>query len=66
MTQFGSSFNSGKYLNMVTTNFNDGKKLGITGTPTFFVVGPHGKVVEIVGSQPYSVFQIEVNSMLNG
>jgi len=66
MTQFASSFNSGKYLNMVTTNFNDGKKLGITGTPTFFVVGPHGKVVEIVGSQPYSVFQDTVNSMLNG
>ena len=66
MTEFGSSFNSGKYLSMVTTNFDDGQKLGITGTPTFFVVGPHGQVVEIVGSQPYSVFQIEVNTMLNG
>jgi protein-disulfide isomerase len=64
MTQFNQSLNSEKYTSLIDSNFSDGRQLGVNGTPTFFVVGPTGKVVQIVGGQPYSVFQSAVNSVI--
>lgn len=66
MTAFDQSFNSGKYTSLIKGNFADGQQLGVNGTPTFFVVGPTGKVVQIVGAQPYSVFQQAVSSVSSG
>jgi len=63
MTQFDQSFQSGKYLSLINSNYELGKQLGVTATPTFFVIGPNGRVVTIVGDQPYSVFETAVNSL---
>ncbi len=63
MTRFNQDFNSGNYASIIHSNFNDAQALGINGTPTFFLVGPSGQVVQIVGAQPYSVFESEVNSL---
>ncbi len=63
MTQFNQSFNSGKFASLVNSNIADANSLGISGTPTFFVVGQNGKIVTIQGPQPYSVFQQAVNSV---
>ncbi len=65
MTQFGQSFTT-KYDSLFQANFNLGQNLGVNGTPTFFVVGPTGKVVTIVGPQTDSVFEQAVNSVLGG
>ncbi len=64
MTAFNQSFNSGKYDSLIKSNFSDGQQLGAGGTPTFFVVGPTGKVVQIAGPQPSDVFESAVNSVL--
>ncbi|MCK4993119.1 MAG: DsbA family protein, partial [Bacteroidales bacterium] len=36
----------------VENDFQDGKRYGITGTPTFFING-----IKVVGAQPYEVFE---------
>lgn len=64
MTEFNQSFDSGKYDSLIQSNFNDGEQLGASGTPTFFVVGPTGKVVKIAGPQPADVFESAVSSVL--
>ena len=63
MTQFNTSFQSHKYAALVNMNYALGTQLGITATPTFFVVGASGKIVTITGDQPYSVFEASVNSL---
>ena len=66
MTQFNLSFSSGKYDSLIKSNFADGQKLGASGTPTFVVLGPNGKTVQLVGAQPYSAFETAVNSVAGG
>ncbi|MDA4128914.1 MAG: DsbA family protein [Thaumarchaeota archaeon] len=63
MAQFNQSFYGGKFASLVNSNIADAKSVGVSGTPTFFVVGQNGKIVVIEGAQPYSVFQQAVNSV---
>jgi protein-disulfide isomerase len=65
MTQFNNSLQDGKYVALINANYQLGTKLGVNGTPSFFVVGPKGKSIMIVGDQPYSVFETAVNSLIN-
>jgi len=64
MTKFSQDFNSDKYRQFIKSNFDLGGKLGVEGTPTFFVVGPNGKSIKIVGSQPHEVFERAANSLI--
>ena len=66
MREFNASLQSNKYLQLVTSNYNLGTSLGVTSAPTFFVIGPDGKTITIVGDQPYSVFQTAVDSLVSG
>ena len=58
--QFSDCFNSGKYKDKVLQDGVDGLKAGIQATPSFTV---NGKLVE--GAQPFSVFQTEIDALLN-
>jgi protein-disulfide isomerase len=66
MREFNASLQSNKYLQLTTSNYNLGISLGVTMAPTFFVIGPSGKTITIVGGQPYSVFQTAVDSLISG
>jgi len=66
MAKFNASFQSNKYLQLVSSNHQLGVTLGVTMAPTFFVIGPNGKIITIVGDQPYSVFQRAVDSVVSG
>jgi protein-disulfide isomerase len=66
MREFNASLQSNKYLQLITSNYNLGTSLGVTSAPTFFVIGPDGKTITIVGDQPYSVFQTAVDSLVSG
>jgi len=66
MKEFNTSLQSNKYLQLVMSNRNLGDSLGVPRAPTFFVIGASGKIVEIVGAQPYSVFQTAVDSVSSG
>lgn len=35
----------------------DAKTLELTGTPSFFIIGPDGKTTRIFGAQPFDVFE---------
>lgn len=56
---FNQCFDSGKYLDVVQANTQEGKQLGIQGTPGFFVDD-----VPISGAQPFEVFQQVIEEKL--
>ncbi len=64
MDSFESCLDSGKYAKRVQYNIAEAKKLGASGTPTFFIIGPDGQQQKIVGAQPYSVFKQILDSMI--
>ncbi len=64
MDLFDSCLDSGKYTKRVQYNIAEAKKLGASGTPTFFIAGPDGQQQKLVGAQPYSVFKQVLDSMI--
>jgi len=63
MDLFVSCIDSGKYEKRVQFNTEESKKNGVTGTPTFIIVGPQGQQERIIGPQPFSVFEKIIDSM---
>jgi len=64
MDLFVSCMDSGKYTKRVQFNTEESQKNGITGTPTFIIVGPQGQQERILGPQPFAVFEKTIDSML--
>jgi protein-disulfide isomerase len=62
--QFNDCFNSGKYLDEINNDLQDGTSYGITGTPGFFIGNDEMGYIKVSGAQPYSVFQNILNQML--
>ncbi|MEE8133083.1 MAG: DsbA family protein [Nitrososphaerales archaeon] len=62
--KFRSCFDSGKYLNEINKDFQDGVKYGTSGTPAFFIGNDKNGYIKIVGAQPYSVFQQVIDQEL--
>ena len=52
MDQFVTDLESGRYLQVIARDRAEGERLGVKGTPTFFINGRR-----LVGAQPYSVFK---------
>ena len=68
MDQFNSCYDSGKYRDRVQQDFEDGQAANINGTPGFLVtytVNGETKTKLIEGAQPFSVFQQELEAILN-
>jgi len=61
---FNGCLDSGKYANKVQNNMNIGRQLGVTGTPTFFILKADSDAQKIVGAQPYTTFSAVLDSML--
>jgi protein-disulfide isomerase len=67
-TAFNSCYDSGKYLDRVQQDFEDGQAANVNGTPGFLVtymVGGETKTKLINGAQPFSAFQTELEAALN-
>lgn len=64
MDLFVSCMDSGKYEKRVQFNTDESVKNGVTGTPTFIIIGPQGQQERILGPQPFSVFEKTIDSML--
>lgn len=58
--EFDRLLDSGEMRGEVQKDFNDGQRLGVQGTPAFFI---NGEMVS--GAQPYSVFEQVIESELN-
>lgn len=59
MEQFTQCVDSQKYAATVQADLAQGEKLGVTGTPTFFINGR-----PLVGAQPYDVFAFAIEQAL--
>ncbi len=64
MQQFNACFDERKYSQQVTENFEQGKSIGITGTPTFIIINSGGETKAVPGAQPYTVFKQVLDEML--
>lgn len=66
VTNFKTCVDSEKFKDEVTKDLADAGAAGATGTPSF-VIGKTGSQVSgklVVGAQPYSVFQAEIDALL--
>jgi protein-disulfide isomerase len=56
---FATCLSDGRYEGVIRADLDDGIRLGITGTPGFFINGRF-----LSGAQPYAVFQQAIDEML--
>ncbi|NIW36059.1 MAG: thioredoxin domain-containing protein [Gemmatimonadetes bacterium] len=59
VSQFNKCLDSGRKSEIVARDLEDGSRLGVRGTPTFFI---NGRI--LVGAQPYPVFRDAVELAL--
>jgi len=62
--KFNTCLESGKFLEEVEKDLNEGASYGITGTPGFFIGNEKIGYVMVSGAQPYSVFQAAFDQLL--
>ena len=68
MAAFNSCYDSGKYLDRVQQDFEDGQAANVTGTPSFvitYTVNGETKTKFIGGAEPFSKFQQELEAALS-
>ena len=53
-----------RHSEVISKSKQDGRDLGITGTPAFFVIGPDNKITKIFGAKPFESFEQIFNSEL--
>ena len=66
---FDACLDSGKYAEEINRDIEDGKKAGVSGTPSFFIGKSQGKGKEItgkriVGARPYELFKQIIDQLL--
>lgn len=59
-SQFSDCLSQGKFTQAVKNDFALGQRVGVSGTPSFFI---NGRL--LVGSQPFSAFQAVIEKELN-
>ena len=64
MNKFSKCMSENKWMELITASKKDADTLGITGTPSFFLIGPENEIVKIHGAQPYDVFKEHIDSQL--
>ena len=70
VTKFQQCLESGKYAARIRKDLSEGQKVGVTGTPGFFlgITDPNGAelkaVRKITGAQPWAAFQDAIESLL--
>jgi len=64
--QFDSCFNNKKYAEKITKNVNEGKTLGVDGTPTFIIIDSNGEMMTVRGAQPFGTFKEILDKALEG
>ena len=63
-SDFNTCLESGKYVDEVKKDLQDGVSYGVTGTPGFFIGNDELGYVKIIGAQPYPVFEKLIESQI--
>ncbi len=61
---FDTCLTTGKYVNDVLADLEDGRTYGVTGTPSFFIGNDDIGYVEITGAQPFESFKRVLDAQL--
>ena len=62
---FIECMNSNRYNDLIEKSNNDARKLGLSGTPAFFIHDKKTNTVQVIsGAQPYESFERVFNSIL--
>ena len=64
MNQFAKCMSDNKWMNLIKASGQDANTMGVTGTPSFFLIGPENEISKIHGAQPYEAFKRTIDSML--
>ena len=56
---FDSCMDSGRYLELIKSEYEEGRRMGVNATPTFFLNG-----TKVEGAQPLSAFQAVIEKEL--
>ena len=62
---FDSCLTSGKYIEEIRKDLDDGREYGVTGTPGFFVGNDKIGFVELKGAQPFDSFKKVIDAQLD-
>jgi len=62
---FNSCLMSGKHIEEIKNDLDDGRKYGVTGTPGFFIGNDELGFVEVKGAQPFENFQKIIDLQLS-
>ena len=62
---FDSCLISGKYIEEIKNDLNDGREYGVSGTPGFFVGNDQVGYVELKGAQPFDSFKKVIDVQLD-
>ncbi|MCV0392592.1 MAG: DsbA family protein [Nitrosopumilus sp.] len=63
--KFDSCLSSGKYIDEIIKDLDDGRDYGVTGTPGFFVGNDKLGYVELKGAQPFDSFKKIIDVQLD-
>ena len=64
MDEFSKCMLEDKWMELIVASKNDANTLGVTGTPSFFVIGSENEIEKIHGAQSYDVFKEIFDSYL--
>jgi len=64
MNEFSKCMSEKKWMNLIRASIEDANTMGITGTPSFFLIGSENEIIKIHGAQPYDTFKRTIDSML--
>ena len=62
--EFSSCITSGKYLDEIRKDLEDGRNYGVSGTPGFFIGNDEIGYVELKGAQPFDSFKKVIDAQL--
>ena len=64
MNEFSKCMSEAKWEELVNSSQADGRIIGVTATPTFFIIDQSNNILKITGAQPYAVFEEVFDSLL--
>jgi len=64
MNEFSKCMSDNKWMNLIKSSVEDANTMSVTGTPSFFLIGPENEISKIHGAQPYEAFKRTIDSML--
>ena len=64
MDEFSKCMSNSKWEKLVNSSQADGRIIGVTATPTFFIIDQSNNILKITGAQHYAVFEEVFDSLL--